>query len=104
MLVNPLYAFQLSYIANCIHLGSQHEVKGGHGVQLLEKSNRLETFADEGVARQLRSVTCGNCGQAGHYHQTCQGHVPTVALAHTVLISVCGIVMTFYDMYIVCIW
>ena len=50
-------------------------------VQLLEKSNRLKTFADKGVARQLRSVTCGNCGQAGHYHQTCQGQCANCGLS-----------------------
>jgi hypothetical protein len=40
--------------------------------QLLEKSNRLETFRDDGLGRQLRTVACRNCSLTGHYHLTCQ--------------------------------
>ena len=39
--------------------------------QLMEKSNRLEFFADSGLKATPRAVRCGNCGDGGHYHLTC---------------------------------
>ena len=39
--------------------------------QVLEKSNRLEFFADSGLKTAPRDVRCGNCSGGGHYHLTC---------------------------------
>ena len=39
--------------------------------QVLQKSSRLEYFADSGMNASPRDVRCGNCGGGGHYHLTC---------------------------------
>ena len=39
-------------------------------IQVMERSNRLEHFADRGLKTAPRDVRCGNCG-GGHYHLTC---------------------------------
>ena len=39
--------------------------------QLMQKSNRLEFFADSGLKAASRAVRSGKCGDGGHYHLTC---------------------------------
>ena len=41
-------------------------------VQIMQKQSRVSILRDLGVARDVRSVTCRNCGGEGHYHLTCE--------------------------------
>ena len=57
----------------CVCTCRSTNMKGNDAlVQIMQKHSRISILRNLGVARDVRSVTCRNCGGEGHYHLTCE--------------------------------